>query len=151
MTERVLNIIRKQSKKVFCIFDGLLLDELLVQDLENLVHEIEKLGSIRKNIVVFSRLLKPEEHQNFIKRGFSPIVVSAEKDIYLTLECLEVVNKQQLDLLCLGVVDDTLLPVIIDIRAKTEILLVSPTREEAEKYQPYLDYLITLDKLRKTN
>ncbi|MBY8999997.1 MAG: hypothetical protein KGD64_03705 [Candidatus Heimdallarchaeota archaeon] len=149
MTDRVLNILRRQGKRVHCLFDGDLLEALSSSCIKLLMEQIEQIGSIRKNLVVFDHQLKPDEYELFISRGITPMIVPSDKDVYLALECLDVVYSQQTDVLCVGVNDESMLPILAKVREKSEILLISGTKNDAENYLPYVDYLITLKDLKE--
>ncbi len=149
MTEKVLNILRRQSKRICCVSDGELLEKIPPSSIEFLLEQIQEIGSIRKNIVVFDYQLKPEKSKFFIKKGFSPVIVPSDKDVYLAIECLDIVNSQQTDILCLGVIEENQLPVVISAREKIDVLLISQTKEDAKNYMPFIDYLVTIEDLLK--
>lgn len=143
MTEKVLRAIKRNTKKVYCIMDGELIENLTFSQLQSLLSQIGQHGSIRRNIAIFDHPLKQEEHKKLIKIGISPIIVSSEKDMHLSLECLDACNKE-IDILCLGIVNEVLLPVVIFARETTEIIIVSPTESLIESYRPYLDFQVIL-------
>ena len=115
--------------------------------IEQLLDQIQQIGSIRKNIVIFDQQLSSETHAMFISKGISPSIVPSNNDIHLTLEVLDMMNSQQMDVICIGINDDSLLPVVIAAREKVEVLLVCPSKEEVKNYTPYIDYLITIKDL----
>ncbi len=149
MTERVLRILRRQSKRICCVFDGELLDGVSLETIKLLLEQIEEIGSVRRDIAIFDRQLKPETYSMYINCGISPIIVPSDKDVYLALEILDIVNGQQTDILCLGVKDEVLLPVTITARETTDILLVTQTKQHAENFLPYTDFLIVIDDIIK--
>ncbi|MHA1223049.1 MAG: hypothetical protein ACTSP3_07305 [Candidatus Heimdallarchaeaceae archaeon] len=63
--------------------------------------------------------------------------------MHLSLECLDACNKE-IDILCLGIVNEVLLPVVIFARETTEIIIVGPTESLIESYKPYLDFQVIL-------
>ena len=144
MTERVLNILRRQGKRIHCLFDGDVINNLSSSQIKLLMEQIAEIGSVRKNLAIFDYQLKPEKYDLYISSGISPMIVPSDKDVYLALECLDVVNYQQTDVLCVGVSDESMLPILVKAREKSEILLISQTKESAKNYMPYIDYLITL-------
>ena len=147
MTEKVLNILRRQSKRICCVSDGDLFVKIPSSSIEFLLEQIQEIGSIRKNIVVFDHQLKPEISNLLIKRGFCPVIVPSDKDVYLAIECLDIVNSQQADILCLGVIETNQLPVVISAREKLDILLITQTKKGAKDYVPFVDFLITIEDL----
>jgi uncharacterized protein (TIGR00288 family) len=149
MTEKVLNILRRQSKNICCVSDGDLFEKIPSSSIEFLLEQIQEIGSIRKNIVVFDYQVKPEISKFLIKRGFSPVIVPSDKDVYLAIECLDIVNSQQADILCLGAIEKNQLPVVISAREKLDILLIAQTKEDAKDYMPFVDYLVTIEDLLK--
>lgn len=149
MTEKVLSILRKQSKRICCVSDGDLLEKVPLSSIDFLLEQIREIGSIRKNIVIFDYQLKPETSKSLIKKGFSPIIVPSDKDIYFAIECLDIVNSQQADILCLGTKEENQLPVVISAREKLDILLITQTEEDAKNYMPFVDYLVTIEDLLK--
>ena len=149
MTERVLKILRRQTKRICCVFDGELLEEIPFEAIKILLEQIEEIGSVRKDIAIFDHQLKPETYSMFINCGISPIIVPSDKDVHLALESMDIVNSQQTDILCLGVKDDALLPVVITARETTDILLVTHTKKHAENFLPYSDFLIIVEDLLK--
>ena len=151
MTERVLKILRRQAKRICCVFDGELLEEISFETIKLLLEQIEEIGSVRKDIAIFDHQLKPETYSMFINCGISPIIVPSDKDVYLALEIMDIVNSQQTDVLCLGVKNDILLPVTITARETTDILLVTKNKQQAENYRPYTDYLIVIEDILTQN
>ena len=149
MTEKVLDILRRQSKRIYCVSDGDLFEEIPSSSIEFLLEQIHEIGSIRKNIVIFDHQLKPEISKFFIKKGFSPVIVPSDKDVYFAIECLDIVNTQQADILCLGVKEKNQLPVVISAREKLDILLITQTKEDAKDYIPFVDFLVTIEDLQK--
>ena len=149
MTERVLKILRRQTKRICCVFDGELLEQTSFKTIKLLLEQIDEIGSVRKDIAIFDHQLKPETYSMFINCGISPIIVPSDKDVYLALEIMDIVNSQQTDILCLGVKDDLLLPVTITARETTDILLVTQNKQHAENYLPYTDYLIVIEDILK--
>jgi len=149
MTEKVLNILKRQSKRICCVSDGDLLEKIPPSSIESLLSQIQEIGSIRKNTVVFEHQLKPDISKFFIKKGFSPLIVPSDKDIYLAIECLDIVNSQQADILCLGISEENQLPTIISAREKLDIMLMVKTKEDAKNYMPFIDYLIIIEELLK--
>ena len=150
MTEKVLNILRRQSKRICCVSDGDLIEKIPPSSIEFLLEQIQEIGSIRKNIVIFERQLKPETTKFLIKKGFSHIIVPSDKDVYLAIECLEIVSSQQADILCLGVIKENQLPVVISAREKLDVLLITQTKEDAKNYMSFVDFLVTIEDLLKT-
>lgn len=147
MSERVMKILKRQTKRVFCLIDGIILESISPVSIKNLLEQIKQLGSIRKSIVFFDSQLAPEVHEMYLSRGFSPKIVPSDKDVYITLESLDIANSQQADIICIGAKDDSLLPVVIKLRETTDITLISPTKTTAKRYLPYSDYFISLDEL----
>ena len=109
-----------------------------------LMEQIEEIGNVRKNLAIFDYQLKPEKYDLYISNGISPMIVPSDKDVYLALECLDVVNNQQTDILCVGVRDESMLSIIVKARERSEILLICQTKESVKNYMPYIDYLITI-------
>jgi len=151
MTERVLNILRRQSKRIHCLFDGDVINSLSPSQVKLLIKQIEGIGSVRKNLAIFDYQLKPEKYDLYISCGISPMIVPSDKDVYLALECLDIVNNQQTDILCVGVSDESMLPILVKAREKIEILLISQTKESVKNYMPYIDYLITIKDIKESN
>ena len=149
MTERVLNILRRQGKRIHCLFDGDLINNLSSSQVKLLMEQIEEIGSVRKNLAIFDYQLKPEKYDLYISSGISPMIVPSDKDVYLALECLDVVNNQQTDVLCVGVSDESMLPILVKVREKSEILLISQTKESVKNYMPYIDYLIIINDIKE--
>ena len=147
MSEKVMKILRRQSKRIFCLIDGIILESFSLSDLEKLVEHIEELGSIRKSNVFFESQLLPEIYKKFVSGGLTPKIIPSDSDVYITLECLDIANSKQADIICLGVKDDSLLPAIIKLREIVDILLISPTQDIARNYLPYSDYHISLEEL----
>ena len=104
-------------------------------------------GSIRKSIAIFDHQLQPEEYGAYIKKGISPVIVPSDEEIHMALEGMDVVLTQQTDILCLGVVDEILLPMISSARESTEILLIAPSKSVIENSLLYADYLILIEDL----
>jgi len=149
MTERILNILKRQEKNINCIFTGKLIETLSEKQLEKILEQIRAIGSIRKSIVIFDHQLQPEEYGTYIKLGISPIIVPSDEDIHMALEGTDIVLTQHTDILCLGVVDDILLPMIASSRESKEILLIAPTKEKIENSLIYADYSIFSEDLSK--
>jgi uncharacterized protein (TIGR00288 family) len=147
MSQRVLKILRRHEKSIGCVFTGNLMTSINPLKIEQLLDQIQQIGSIRKNIVIFDQQLSSEIHVMFISKGISPIIVPSNSDIHLTLEVLDILNSQNMDVICIGIDDDSLLPVVIAAREKVEVLLVCPSKEDVKNYTPYIDYLITLKDL----
>jgi len=147
MTERVLNILKRQSKSINCIFEGKLVKSILSDQLTDIIEQIKQVGSIRKFIAIFEHQLKSEVFDSLIESGISPMIVSSDSDIHLALETMEMINSKQMDILCLGIVDDSLLPVIIAARESYEILLITSSEESTRKSHSYADYSISIEKL----
>lgn len=150
MTERVLNILRRQGKRIYCLFDGDIINTLSTKQLKILSKQIEEIGSIRKSIAVFDYQLKPEQYELYISNGISPVIVPSDKDVYLALECLDIISGHQVDILSIGVSDESMLPIIMNAREKNEILLIVQNQEIAINYRPYIDYLIALEDIVNT-
>jgi uncharacterized protein (TIGR00288 family) len=144
MTEKVLSILRRHGKRIYCLFDGDVINNLSPSQVKLLIEQIEEIGSVRKNLAIFDYQLKPEKYDLYISSGISPMIVPSDKDVYLALECLDVVNNLQTDILCVGVSDESILPILVKAREKSEILLISQTKESVKNYMPYIDYLIIL-------
>ncbi|MCG3221908.1 MAG: NYN domain-containing protein [Candidatus Heimdallarchaeota archaeon] len=147
MSERVMKILRRQTKRVFCLIDGTILESISPTNIKHLLEQIKQLGSIRKSVVFFDCQLAPEIYDLYLSRGFSPKIVPSDKDVFITLESLDIANSQQADIICIGVKDDSLLPVVIKLRETIDIMLISPTKTTAKRYLPYSDYFISLDEL----
>jgi len=150
MTEKILNILRRQSKRICCVSDGDLFEKIPPTSIEFLLDQIQEIGSIRKNIVIFDHQLKPELYKFLIKRGFSPVIVPSDKDVYFAIECLDIVNNQQADILCVGAIKKNQLPVVISAREKLDVLLIAPTKEDANDYMSFVDFLVTIEDILKT-
>lgn len=149
MTERVLKILRRQTKRICCVFDGELLETLFSKNIKGLIEQIEEIGSIRKNVAVFDHQLKPETYSMFINCGISLTIVPSDKDVYMALECLDIINTQEPDILCLGIVNDALLPVVVTARETMDILLIAQTKKHSENYLPFTDFMIIIEDLVK--
>ena len=149
MTERVLNILRRQGKNICCIFTGKLIESLSEEQLTVILDQIKEIGSIRKSIVIFDHQLKSEDYGTYIKKGISPLIVPSDEDIHMALEGMDVVLTQQTDILCLGVTDDSLLPMIASARESTEILLLALSDKTIENSSVYADYLILIEDIIK--
>ena len=147
MSEKVIKILRRQAKRIFCLIDGTILERISPANIKHLLEQIRQLGSIRKSIVFFENQLTPEVYEMYISRGFSPKIVLSDKDVHITLESLDIVNSQQADIICIGAKDDSLLPVVIKLRETTDIMLITPTKTTAKRYMPYSDYFISLEEL----
>ncbi len=147
MTERVLNILKKQGKNISCIFTGKLIETLSETQIIHILDQIKEIGSIRKSMVIFDHQLKPEEYGAYIKKGISPVIVPSDEEIHMALEAMDVVLTQQTDILCLGVIDEVLLPMISSARESTEILLIAPSKSVIENSLMYADYLILVEDL----
>ncbi|MHA1198986.1 MAG: hypothetical protein ACTSQF_06510 [Candidatus Heimdallarchaeaceae archaeon] len=149
MSERVLNILRRPGKNISCIFIGKLIETLSEDQLSHILDHIMEIGSIRKSIAIFDHQLKPEDYGTYIKMGISPVIVPSDEDVHMALEGMDVVLTQQTDILCLGVIDEVLLPMIASVRESTEILLIAPAKKDIENSLIYADYLILVEDLRK--
>ena len=149
MTERVLNILRRHGKNISCVFTGKLLETLSDEQLVEILNQIKEIGSIRKSIAIFDHQLKPEEYGNYIKQGITPMIVPSDEDIHIALEGMDAVFTQQPDILCLGITDEVLLPMIASARESTEILLISSTKQAIENCLIYADYLILIENIKK--
>jgi uncharacterized protein (TIGR00288 family) len=147
MSDKVMKILRRQTKRVFCLVDGTILEHISLTNIKQLIEQIQQLGSIRKSIIFFDSQLAPEVYEMYLRIGLSPKIVPSDKDVHIALESLDIVNSQQVDVFCIGVQDDSLLPVVIKLRETTDILLISPTKKIAESYLPYSDYVLSLDEL----
>ena len=147
MTERVLNILKRQGKNISCIFTGKLIETLSDTQIIHILDQIKEIGSIRKSIAIFDHQLQPEEYGAYIKKGISPVIVPSDEEIHMALEGMDVVLTQQTDILCLGVVDEILLPMISSARESTEILLIAPSKSVIENSLLYADYLILIEDL----
>jgi len=145
MTERVLNILRRQGKNISCIFTGKLIETLSEDQLTNILNQIKEIGSIRKSIAIFDHQLKPEDYGTYIKQGITPVIVPSDEDIHIALEGMDTVLTQQIDILCLGIIDEILLPMITAARESTEILLIAKNKKNIENSLIYADYLILVE------
>ena len=150
MTDKVLSILRRHGKQIHCLIDGDVINNLSSSQIKLLMEQIEEIGSVRKNLAIFDYQLKPEKYDLYINSGISPMIVPSDKDVYLALECLDVVNNQQTDILCVGVSDESMLSIIVKAREKSEILLIGQTKENVTNYMPYIDYLITIKDIEKS-
>jgi hypothetical protein len=149
MTERVLNILRRQGKNVSCIFSGKLVESLSDYQLLQILEQIREIGSIRKSVAIFDHQLKPEEYGAYINKGITPTIVPSDEDIHMALEGMDGVLTHQTDILCLGVIDDILLPMLASAREFTEILLIAPNNEVIVNSLVFADYLILVEDLKK--
>jgi uncharacterized protein (TIGR00288 family) len=149
MTERVLNILRRQGKNISCIFAGKLIETLSEKQIQHILEQISEIGSIRKAIAIFDHQLKPEDYGTYIQLGISPVIVPSDEDVHMALEGTDVVLTQPTDILCLGVVDDTLLPMIASSRETKEILLIAPVKINIANSLIYADYSILIEDLDK--
>lgn len=147
MSQKILKILRREGKTIGCVFDSDLLIDLSPSKLSLLLNQLNQIGNVRKSVVIFSKQLSKDMHEYFISRGLQPIIVPSDKDIYIALETLWQSFFSSLDVICLGTCSDDLLPVVITIRETHEIILVSPNQAVADKYLPYVDYLLLTEQL----
>ncbi|MHA1687714.1 MAG: hypothetical protein ACTSYD_15165 [Candidatus Heimdallarchaeaceae archaeon] len=142
MSQRILKILKREGKSIGCVFDGALFSDLSPAQLSRLLQQLNQIGNIRKSIVIFAKQLPKEQYEYFISRGIRPLIVPSDTDIHIALEVLEQLYYSSLDILCVGVCNDDLLPIVITMREEKETLVVAPTQPIAERYLPYADYLI---------
>ncbi len=145
MTERVLNILKKHGKNISCIFTGKLIETLSEDQINKILNQVKEIGSIRKSVAIFDHQLKPAEYGILIKLGISPIIVPSDEDIHIALEGMDAVFTQQIDVLCLGIVDEVLLPLIASARESTEILLITTSKDAIQNCLIYADYLLSIE------
>ena len=142
MSQRILKILKREGKSIGCVFDGILFSSLSPSQLSRLLHQLNQIGNIRKNIAIFAKQLPKEQYEYFISRGIRPLIVPSDTDMYIALEVLEQLYCSSLDILCIGVSNEDLLPVVITMREEKETLIVVPNQHVADRYLPYADYLI---------
>jgi len=147
MSQRILKILHRDGKKISCIFDGEMFTELSPIKIKKLIEQIKELGNIRKSVAFFTDKLEEQIYNLFIARGICPKIVPSDKDIYITLESLEDVFFKNIDIIALGITDEKLLPTIIALREKKEVLLIVSKVNLKEKFLQYIDYLIVIDEL----
>ena len=123
------------------------LETLSENQMNAIINQIREIGSIRRSVVLFDHQLKPEHHGSFIKQGISPMIVPSDEDIHMALECMDVLYTQHVDIMCLGIIDEMLLPVISTIRESTEIMLVTTSKDVIKNCLVYADYLIEIKNL----
>ena len=148
MTERVLKILKRQGKDVSCIFSGKLVETLSESQLTQIINQIEKIGSIRKSIAIFDHQLKPEEYGVYINKGITPTIVPSDEEVHMSLEGMDVVLTQQPDVLCLGIIDDILLPMLASARESTEILLIAPQKDSIKNSLVFADYFVSIEDIQ---
>ncbi|MHA1302383.1 MAG: hypothetical protein ACTSQE_02715 [Candidatus Heimdallarchaeaceae archaeon] len=145
MTERMLTILRRNSKKIGCIFDGNIFHKIENTKIHDLLEQIKSIGSIRTAKIFFDKKLSQEVHNQFLDLGLSPVIVPSDLDVYMAIEALDCLYFKENDILTFGIVDDRLLPVVITTREKIEVLIVAPNEEVAKCYLPYSDYVVYLN------
>ncbi|MHA1865065.1 MAG: NYN domain-containing protein [Candidatus Heimdallarchaeaceae archaeon] len=144
MTERIITLLRKDTKKISCFFEGTILHDLTNKQIAEMINKIKSIGSIRSAKIFFDIKLQSEQHKKFIQLGLKPIIVPSDVDLYMALDILDTLYFSDKDIIVVAVKDTQLLPVIIAARDKIEIMVITNNRNVAENFSNYSDYLLTL-------
>ncbi|MHA1114670.1 MAG: NYN domain-containing protein [Candidatus Heimdallarchaeum aukensis] len=144
MSERIITLLRKDTRKISCFFEGTILQNLTNKQITEMIDEIKSIGSIRSAKIFFDVKLQSEQHRKFIHLGLRPIIVPSDVDLYMALDILDTLHFGEKDIVVVAVRDTQLLPVVIAARDKMEVMIITDNKDVAESFSNYSDYLLVL-------
>lgn len=147
---RVGRVLRRKKdvkkEKLGLLIDGSnLLAENIKEDLEKIDETIATIGDLRIAKVILDQQLPDTYIDKILKKGYLPIVVSGDIDVYMSIEAMDLIYSDELQMVAFWTSDINFLPIIIKAKELGKETVVLGRKEGfSETLENAVDYILIL-------
>ncbi len=147
---RVGRVLRRKKddkkEKLGMLIDGsnLLVDNIK-EDLEKIDETIASIGDLRIAKVILDQQMPDIYIDRLMAAGYLPIVVSGDTDVYMSIEAMELIYSDELEIVAFWTSDINFLPIIIKAKELgKEIVVLGRNEGFSETLENAADYIVIL-------
>lgn len=147
---RVGRVLRRKKddkkEKLGMLIDGsnLLVDNIK-EDLEKIDETIASIGDLRIAKVILDQQMPDIYIDRLMAAGYLPIVVSGDTDVYMSIEAMELIYSDELEIVAFWTSDINFLPIIIKAKELgKEIVVLGRNEGFSETLENSADYIVIL-------
>lgn len=135
-----------KKEKLGLLIDGSnLLAENIKEDLEKIDETIATIGDLRIAKVILDQQLPDTYIDKILKKGYLPIVVSGDIDVYMSIEAMDLIYSDELQMVAFWTSDINFLPIIIKAKELGKETVVLGRKEGfSETLENAVDYILIL-------
>jgi uncharacterized protein (TIGR00288 family) len=147
---RVGRVLRRKKdvkkEKLGLLIDGSnLLVENIKEDLEKIDETIATIGDLRIAKVILDQQLPDTYIDKILKKGYLPIVVPGDIDVYMSIEAMDLIYSEELQMVAFWTSDINFLPIIIKAKELgKETVVLGRTEGFSETLENAVDYILIL-------
>ena len=147
---RVGRVLRRKKdvkkEKLGLLIDGSnLLVENIKEDLEKIDETIATIGDLRIAKVILDQQLPDTYIDKILKKGYLPIVVPGDIDVYMSIEAMDLIYSDELQMVAFWTSDINFLPIIIKAKELgKETVVLGRTEGFSETLENACDYILIL-------
>jgi uncharacterized protein (TIGR00288 family) len=146
---KALRIISDDEKeKIALVIDTpSLMPDFRLTDLELLKKALTDLGTIRAGKLINDKQFTQKESELINSQGFREEIVGSDVDIHVSLNALEFLGNETINIIGIGTANQDLYPVFSRVKQDKKLLIISwkdditPSMESIADFILYLDYL----------
>ena len=147
---RVGRVLRRKKddkkEKLGMLIDGsnLLVDNIK-EDLEKIDETIASIGDLRIAKVILDQQMPDIYIDRLMAAGYLPIVVSGDTDVYMSIEAMDLIYSDELEIVAFWTSDINFLPIIIKAKELgKEIVVLGRNEGFSETLENAADYIVIL-------
>jgi uncharacterized protein (TIGR00288 family) len=135
-----------KKEKLGLLIDGSnLLVENIREDLEKIDETIATIGDLRIAKVILDQQLPDTYIDKILKKGYLPIVVPGDIDVYMSIEAMDLIYSDELQMVAFWTSDINFLPIIIKAKELGKDTAVLGRKEGfSETLENAVDYILIL-------
>lgn len=139
----------KKKKVGLFVEGGPLLKSRNLEELKLISEPLEELGSIRVSKIFFDRAINEDVIDGIVNAGFSPIMLSGDVDVHITIETLELILEDKADIIAIVASNPNYIPVLNFAREDgKEIVIITDSKSKDKSLENFADILIYYDLLK---
>jgi len=147
---RVGRVLRRKKdvkkEKLGLLIDGSnLLAENIKDDLEKIDETIASIGDLRIAKVILDQTMPDSYIEKILEKGFLPIVVPGDTDVYMSIEAMDLIYSDELEIVAFWTSDINFLPIFIKAKELgKETVVLGRTEGFSETLENAADYIVVL-------
>jgi uncharacterized protein (TIGR00288 family) len=147
---RVGRVLRRKKdvkkEKLGLLIDGTnLLEKNIEVDLEKIDETIATIGDLRIAKVILDQQMPDTYIDQILKKGYLPIVVPGDIDVYMSIEAMDLIYSDELEMIAFWTSDINFLPIIIKAKELGKETVVLGRKEGfSETLENAVDYILIL-------
>ncbi len=122
-----------------------LLEDNIKEDLEKIDETIASIGDLRIAKVILDQQMPDFYIEKILEKGFLPIVVPGDTDVYMSIEAMDLIYNDELEILAFWTSDINFLPIILKCKELGKETVVLGRKEGfSETLENSADYIVVL-------